>query len=176
MNNVAKLNLKKNKKQKKTFLFLNTQSLSIIPPHGPPTCPQRKHQWFFKLTQTALSRCICILQYSSLKTVHQIWSMTSCFIFVWMFFKKQKQTNPHTHTKKTLNKQIEKKQECSVTVWLSMQTCQDIALQQPETSEGCLWSFSTNGNFLMHQSSCVQHLAPGQMAPFSSNSNLKVGV
>lgn len=103
MNNVAKLNLKKKKKQKKTFLFLNTQSLSIIPPHGPPTCPQRKHQWFFKLTQTALSRCICILQYSSLKTVHQIWSMTSCFIFVWMFFKnktKQKKKSL-THTKKT---------------------------------------------------------------------------
>lgn len=113
------------KKKKKKNNFIDTQSLSIIPPHGPPTCPQRKHQWFFKLTQTALSRCICILQYSSLKTVHQIWSMTSCFIFVWMFFKKQKQTNPHTHTKKTLNKQIEKNKSAA---WLSDCLCRPVRI------------------------------------------------
>lgn len=122
MNNVAKLNLKKKKRKERNFI--DTHSLSIIPPHGPPTCTQRKS--FFTLTQTALSRCICSLQYSSLKTVHQIWSMTSCFIFVWTFFKnKNKKSLTHTQKKKTLNKQIEKNKSAA---WLSDCLCRPVRI------------------------------------------------
>lgn len=122
MNNVAKLNLKKKKRKERNFI--DTHSLSIIPPHGPPTCTQRKS--FFTLTQTALSRCICSLQYSSLKTVHQIWSMTSCFIFVWTFFKnKNKKSLTHTQKKKPLNKQIEKNKSAA---WLSDCLCRPVRI------------------------------------------------